>query len=157
MQPKGLPDYHYRGAAASVALHEAHLREFMDTWDRARERCIALPKTGDPAYRSLEALLFHVLGCARGYMVWCCQKLGVDDPAIDPAPDVEVIAEGAESFLRHLIDRWRLPLATVTEDRFYVVHESPWGVGYCVDAMLEHAVMHPIRHTHQLEALLADQ
>jgi hypothetical protein len=32
---------------------------------------------------------------------------------------------------------------------------SRWNVHYCIDAMLEHAVMHPIRHTFQLQELLA--
>jgi len=34
-------------------------------------------------------------------------------------------------------------------------HESRWGVKDYVDAMLEHAVMHPIRHAFQLEGWLA--
>jgi hypothetical protein len=34
------------------------------------------------------------------------------------------------------------------------VYSSRWGVNYCVDAMLEHAVMHPERHRFQLLELM---
>ena len=40
------------------------------------------------------------------------------------------------------------------EDKVYT---SNWGVNYCIDAMLEHAVMHPIRHEFQLKNLIAEQ
>jgi len=33
---------------------------------------------------------------------------------------------------------------------------SRWGVSYSVDAMLEHAVMHPMRHAFQIEGWLAE-
>ena len=57
---------------------------------------------------------------------------------------------------QHVVDKWRTPLALITEDRF----ESPefpsrWKVEYCIDAMLEHAVMHPVRHRFQLVELMA--
>ena len=58
----------------------------------------------------------------------------------------------AESHLEHLRERWRTSLADVEEERFdHPTHTSGWGVDYCVDAMLEHAVMHPMRHRFQLE------
>ena len=62
----------------------------------------------------------------------------------------------ADAYLEHLIERWRLPLAGVEESRIELV-ERPcrWGPTYCVSAMLEHAVMHPLRHRFQLEEALA--
>jgi hypothetical protein len=33
-------------------------------------------------------------------------------------------------------------------------YPSRWQTRYCIDAMLEHAVMHPIRHAFQLEELM---
>ena len=42
----------------------------------------------------------------------------------------------------------------MSPERFDEEHLSRWKVTYCIDGMLEHAVMHPIRHRVQLEALL---
>ena len=32
---------------------------------------------------------------------------------------------------------------------------APWGAPFTADAMLEHAVLHPMRHAFQLEELMA--
>ena len=36
-------------------------------------------------------------------------------------------------------------------------YPSRWQTRYCIDAMLEHAVMHPIRHAFQLYELIKDR
>jgi uncharacterized damage-inducible protein DinB len=115
-----------------------------------------LPAGDDPNYASLEALLRHVLRAARGYMVWICEMLELPDPQIRSTPQAGEIEAEAESYLEHLLEQWRRPLAEVPEERFYSPeYPSRWKVDYCIDAMLEHAVMHPIRHQFQLMELLA--
>lgn len=149
--------YEHRGARALVILHERALREFVEDWRQFKATGRSLPATTDPSYASAEALLCHVLGAARAYMVWCCKSLELSDPAIRPAPEESTVAAEAESYLEHLLEGWREPLVDLTErvsDRS--THESSWGVPYCIDAMLEHAVMHPIRHSFQLRELTAD-
>jgi len=155
MSDHELPSFAYRGARALVLLHERTLREFLATWRRARAAGIRLPSSEDPNYASLEHLLFHVLRAARGYLTWSCQVLELPDPALEPPPPVESVEREADTWLAHLLERWRnSPLATLEEERFHGVHRSRWGVEYCVDAMLEHAVLHPMRHSFQLEELL---
>lgn len=144
--------YRYRGARASVMLHEQHMREFLDTWKLAKAKELALPETDDPNYASLDTLLKHVLWWARRYMIWMCERLSLPDPQIPPVPDE---AAKADRYLEELLRRWKAPLADIPEERFYKPeYEAPWKVKYCIDAMLEHAVMHPIRHRFQLLELM---
>jgi len=150
-----LENYRYRGARALVLLHERHLRSFLTTWRQAKAAGVTLPKTDHRAYRSLETILGHVLAAARGYMVWMCKQLGLPDPGIDPIPEDDELEARVDAYLEHLLARWREPLADVEEERFYTpAYPSNWGPPYCIDAMLEHAVMHPIRHEFQLRELL---
>jgi len=149
-----LDAYAYRGARAMVILHEQYLREFVDVWRQFRVTGIDLPETDDPAYTSPAALLQHILGAARGYMTWMCEHLKLPDPQIDPVPDAADIEAKADAFLEHVLERWRSPLAGVPEDAFGEPFMSRWKVPYCVDAMLEHAVMHPVRHSFQLQELM---
>lgn len=152
-----LPEYRYRGARALVILHEQHLREFLATWRRAQAAGVALPRSSDPNYRSLATLLSHVLRCARSYLLWICRQLDLPDPGVRPAPAADTADADADEYLEHVLERWRAPLAEVPEARFYrPEYPSNWGVAYCIDAMLEHAVMHPLRHRFQLAGLLAD-
>jgi len=147
--------YNYRGARALVLLHEQHLRQFLDTWKEAKASGILLPKTDDPNYESFDMLLRHVLRWARGYMKWICEKLELPDPEIKAVPEANVIEAEAESYLRHLLEQWRKPLTDVPEGRFYKPeYTAPWKSNYCIDAMLEHAVMHPLRHSFQLTELM---
>ena len=90
-------------------------------------------------------------------MVWCCEKLDLEAPGIEVTPEVGEIEAQVDRYVEHVLERWREPLADVPAESFDVVHESPWGVGYCANWMLEHAVMHPIPHTFQLRKLMREQ
>jgi hypothetical protein len=151
-------NFNYGGAKALTLLHEKHMRAFLKTWQEAKAAGLELPETSDKDYASLETLLYHGLRAARGYMVWICKSLNLSDPEIKPAPDLSVIEKEAEAYLEHVLERWRLPLVDIEEKAFNVpTYTSNWGVDYCIDAMLEHAVMHPIRHEFQLKNLLAQK
>jgi len=150
--------YKYAGAQSLVHIHEHQLKRFFQTWLRAKAAGVNLPETDDPAYASLDALLAHVCFSARRYMVWMCEVLELSDPEILSAPSTAEIEGVAKEYIAHLVERWQRPLSQVEEEQFYQPeYQAPWKVRYCVDAMLEHAVMHPIRHEFQLAALLNKQ
>ena len=88
--------YKYPGAKALVKLHEIHLQSFYETWKEAKQHNIKLPDSDDPYYKSLDTLLYHLLRSARGYMIWMCDKLNLNDPQIRETPKVEIIEEKAE-------------------------------------------------------------
>ncbi len=155
LMPEELPPYRYRGARALVLLHEQQMRRCLAVWKEAKAANITLPETADEDYESLETLLRHVLRAAGRYMVWMCKQLELPDPDIRPAPELATIEAEADGYLEHVLERWRSPLAEVPEEKFEpATYASNWGTPYCIDAMLEHAVMHPMRHAFQLEELM---
>ena len=139
-----------------VLLHEDHLRRFVRTWRLALGASVSLPPTSDPAYSSLGALGRHVLSAAGGYLVWMCEVLKLPDPGIRPAPDATAIVQEADDYLEHVLERWRAePLRGVSDEQLETPeYPSRWQTRYSIDSMLEHAVMHPIRHTFQLDELM---
>jgi hypothetical protein len=149
-----LQDYRWRGARALVLLHEQSMRSFLPVWREAVRRGVHLPVTDDPDYASFHALLHHVSRASRGYMTWLCEKLELPDPGIEPAPPPDVVEREAERYLEHLLERWRMPLAGIDEARLQPVFTTRWGADLSGEAMLEHAVVHPMRHRFQLEELL---
>jgi hypothetical protein len=149
------PPYRSRAVRALVLFHEEHLRRFVHTWRLALETSVSLPPTGDPAYASLGALGRHVLGAAGGYMVWMCEVLTLPDPGIRSAPDAAAMVRDAEDYIEHVLERWRAPLREVSNERLETPeYPSRWQTRYSIDSMLEHAVMHPIRHAFQLDELI---
>jgi uncharacterized damage-inducible protein DinB len=150
--------YKYSGAGSLIQLHAKYLTEYLSVWKKAKKLNINLPETKDVDYESLDTLLRHVLRAARGYMTWMCEKLNIADPEIKPTPEAKVIEKESDEYLIHLLEKWHLPLVEIPEEKFHSpVYKSRWGVEYCIDAMLEHAVMHPIRHSYQLERLIDEQ
>ncbi len=90
-------------------------------------------------------------------MIWMCKVLGLPDPGIRPAPDAAHIVREADSYTEHVLERWRAPLSEVPDEKLETPeYPSEWKTLYSIDSMLEHAVMHPIRHTFQLNELLHD-
>lgn len=147
--------YRSRAVRALVLLHDEHLRRFLVVWKQAQAASVSLSPTNDPAYSSLETLLHHVLGAARGYMTWMCEVLELPDPKIHTPPEPAALPAEADRYMEHVLEQWRAPLRDVGDDRLETPeYQSRWQSRYCIDAMLEHAVMHPIRHAFQLEELM---
>ena len=150
--------FQYSGARSMVLLHGQHLSTCVKIWRQAKQAGVILPETEDPDYKSLEKLLCHILGASGRHLTWICEKLELNDPGIHPTPGPEDIEGKAEQYLIHLIEKWQQPLANVPKELFYNrTWPSRWGPEYCIDAMLEHAVMHPIRHAFQLQNLIKKQ
>ena len=139
-----------------VLLHDEHLRRFVQTWRLALATGVSLPQTADPNYASLGALGRHVLSAAGGYLVWMCEMLILPDPGIRPAPDATAIIIEADDYMEHVLERWQASQLREISDEQLETPEYPsrWQTRYCIDSMLEHAVMHPIRHSFQLNELL---
>ena len=142
-----------------VLLHEEHLRRFVQTWRLALATSVSLPPTDDPAYTSLSTLARHVLSAAAGYLVWMCEVLTLPDPEIRPAPDATAIVRDADEYMEHILERWRAgPLREISDEQLETPeYPSRWQTRYCIDSMLEHAVMHPIRHAFQLDELMKNR
>jgi len=142
-----------------VLLHEEHLRRFVETWRLALATSVSLPPTDDPAYASLGTLGRHVLQAAGGYLVWMCEMLKLPDPGVRTAPNASDIVRDADEYMEHVLARWKTgPLLEVANEQLETPeYPSRWQTRYCIDAMLEHAVMHPIRHAFQLNELMKDR
>jgi hypothetical protein len=151
--------YRSRAVRAMVLLHEEHLRRFVQTWRQAMAIPVKLSPTSDPNYASLSELGRHVLSAAGGYLVWMCEMLSLPDPGVRPPPEAIAIARDADDYLEHVLERWRAEALRQISDEQLETPEYPshWRTRYCIDSMLEHAVMHPIRHSFQLDELIKNQ
>ena len=149
--------YAYGGARALVALHQQHLRAFLMVWRQAQQAGVVLPEGGGYAYRSLETLLLHVLSAARAYLVWLCRNLQLGDPGLQRPPELDDVAGGADEYVEHLIERYAPPLRDVAADRFTDETYRFSRAQTTAEGLLEHAVMHPIRHSFQLRNLMSQQ
>jgi uncharacterized damage-inducible protein DinB len=139
-----------------VELHEIELNRFYDTWQAFRASGVRLPVTDDPSYQSVDHLGGHVLRAARGYLVWIgeCVKRPVTD--VDADTDLVSIARKGRAFVDEVLAAWRRHLAALEDAELApTMYKARWGDDYDIEQMLEHAIVHPMRHRIQLERLMA--
>jgi hypothetical protein len=138
-----------------VELHEVELNRFYDTWKEFRESGVPLPETTDPVYASADHLGGHVLRSARNYLTWIgeCTRRPVTD--VDPDADVVRVAAKGRAFVDDVLGAWRRHLPALEDgDLSPAVYKSRWDEDYSIEQMLEHAIVHPMRHRIQLERLM---
>jgi uncharacterized damage-inducible protein DinB len=139
-----------------VELHEIELRRFCDVWERFRVSGVSLPETDDPSYQSAEHLGGHVFRAARNYLTWIGEF--VDRPVTDVDLDTDAVslARRGRGFMDEVLLAWRRHLALLEDGELRpATRKSRWGEDYSVEQMLEHAVVHPMRHRIQLERLMS--
>lgn len=122
------PEYRYKGASALVKLHEIHLQSFYETWKQAKQLNVKLPDSDDPYYKSLDTLLYHLLRSARGYMIWMCDKLGLEDPQIKETPPAEIIEEKLLNSLYIYLNDGDFLLRMLNRNYLRIKHINPIGV-----------------------------
>jgi hypothetical protein len=138
-----------------VELHEIELNRFHETFQAFRASGVPLPKTADPSYQSPDHLAGHVFRAARNYLVWIgdCVKRPVTD--VDSDTDLVGIARKGRAFVDDVLAGWRRHLSALEDAELApATYKSRWGEDYSIEQMLEHAVVHPMRHRIQLERLM---
>ena len=145
-----------RGVRCLVELHERELQEFVATWRRFVASGKPMPEAhGDADYESRERLIAHVQGAARSYLLWIWEVLERPIEGLPLIRDAAVIVPRLDAFMAETLDGWRRHLAALEDvqlsTRQYI---SRWGEPHTIEQMLEHAVVHPMRHRIQLERIL---
>ena len=110
---------------------------------------------GDESYQNRERLAGHVLMAARGYLTrigeWVARPVSDVDGSQDPYEIVSRISDFAEGVLA----AYRRHLTEISDQELVPqVHRTRWGELMSVENLLEHAVVHPMRHRIQLERIL---
>ena len=145
------------GAVRSlVELHEREMRSFLETWRRFAAADLPMPEArGDESYESRDRLLGHVLMSARGYLTRIGEWVGRSVSDVDASHDPYEIAGRAATFADDVLAAYPRHLAEIsTEELELQVHRTRWGELMSVENLLEHAVVHPMRHRIQLERIL---
>ena len=141
-----------------VELHAVELNRFYEVWQAFRAAGASLPSTSDPNYASAAHLGGHVFRAARNYLTWIgsCVKRPVTDVDLDD--DTVRIAGKGRAFVDEVLAAWRRHLVALEDGELAGgTYKSRWGEDYNVEQMLEHAIVHPMRHRIQLERLMGSE
>jgi len=152
-----MDEFRSRGVRSLVELHERELREFVATWRRFVASKTPMPDArGDAHYTSRETLGAHVQASARSYLTWIWEMLEQPITDLPMIRDPQVIVPRLDDYMAETLAGWRRHLARLEDAQLAPTqYLSRWGEPHTIEQMLEHAVVHPMRHRIQLERILA--
>ena len=152
-----MTEFRSRAVRSLVELHEMELRSFLATWKRFVASGKPMPEAhGDADYENPERLVAHAQGAARSYMMWIREVLEQPVTDLELIRDPAVIVPKLDAYMEETLAGWRRHLAPLEDAQLAPTqYKSRWGELFTIDQMLEHAVVHPMRHRIQLERILA--
>jgi len=141
-----MDEYERAAADVSAIVGEISDKEFV----RLRD-----PNTQDPDCRSIQTIMNHVIGSGYGYADYIRSAFGVpSDRPPASIPDRARSLEGLRRMLEYTVatleGRWTYSLEQTSAVRI----DSRWGIRYDMEQMLEHAIVHILRHRRQIERFL---
>jgi uncharacterized damage-inducible protein DinB len=114
------------------------------------------------AVDNVRGILYHVTGASYSYGCWIRRVLGRLDPEVEKRDKdaflarvlAQTDAAGFQDASGWAIERYYAALAEVTDPEMSRVFPSNWEAPYEIEAMMEHALVHLIRHRRQLQVFL---
>lgn len=155
---KSLEDYRKGGVGALMDEYERAVREYeallreISAEDYQR---IADSETEDENCRSIQTVTSHVVSAGFGYANYIreyfsmpAEKYSRESVSYQKAH--EKIAAMLDYTIKTLEDKWEMPDDEMTA----VVIKARWGPTFDLEQMLEHAIVHILRHRRQIEKFL---
>ena len=158
-----------RGAGVTRAYRPGAVGALMDEYERAAADLPPLvrgiseelyvrivdPETSDEDCRSVQTIISHVVRSGYGYADYLREALGMASsrPPGRMLPHAEAV-EALSAMLAYTAEtldgRWEMPSAVALGVRI----QSRWGQSYDLEQMLEHAIVHVLRHRRQIERFI---
>ena len=112
-------------------------------------------QTTDEDCRSVQTIISHVVRSAYGYADYIREQFSIKSTR----PESKLLSQAEslgqlEAALRYTIEtlegRWEMSDEEISK----TVIKSRWGVVYNVEGLLEHAIVHLLRHRRQIEKFI---
>ena len=147
------------GVGAMMDEYERAMKDLSDlvaTIEEPEFSKIIDPDTQDENGRSIQAVLHHVVRAGYGYATAIRNATG--DPSERPNPPAPTPGD-IQNHMREMMafteatleDKWTLTDPEIMK----ITVDAPWGVTYDMEQLLEHAIVHVLRHRRQIEKLRA--
>ena len=159
MEPRSTSET-YRSGAIGALLDEyeraaAELRRLVERIPDEDFARVVDPETSDDDCRSVQTIMSHVVRAGYGYADYLREQFSIastrpPNRLLSRQESLEQLDAALRYTARTLEGRWEMSDAEITA----AVINSSWGVVYDVEQLLEHAIVHILRHRRQIEKFI---
>jgi uncharacterized damage-inducible protein DinB len=140
-----MDEYERASSDLKLVLRDVSADEFTEVID---------PQTEDESCRSVQTIMTHIVRAGYGYADYIRAQLGIPPTSHpDGLLSYESLTGDFDAMLdytvRTLDGRWEMS----ENDIMGIAIDSRWGVRYDLEQLLEHAIVHILRHRRQIERL----
>lgn len=112
-------------------------------------------QTKDESCRSVQTIMSHVVRAGYGYADYIREQFSItstrpQDKLLSRQESLEQLNAALRYTVETLEGKWEMSEEEITR----TVINSRWGVVYDVEGLLEHAVVHILRHRRQIEKFI---
>ena len=153
---KSLEDYRQGAAGSIFDEYERAMCEIKAILQKASAADYGRIVEGEDAHcRSIEIIMNHVVRSGYFYANYIRDALAMKTfPVADKQISQTKIADEIDKMLDYTAGIFEGRWQTFSEEMMSVVINARWGTNYNVDQMLEHAIVHALRHRRQIEKFL---
>jgi uncharacterized damage-inducible protein DinB len=113
------------------------------------------PETKDEDCRSVQTIMSHVVRAGYGYADYIREQFSIASTRPQPRllsrqEALEQLGAALEYTVETLEDKWEMSDKEISA----TVIKSRWGAVYDVEGLLEHAIVHILRHRRQIEKFI---
>src|SRR5574341_243176 len=141
-----MDEYERASAELKILLNKISAEDFVKIVD---------PDTKDEDCRSVQTIMNHVVRAGYGYSNYLRKEFGIDANApvfqINNVPEAILHFEGMlEYTVQTLEGKWEMP----DEEMSKIKIITRWGATLDMETLLDHAIVHILRHRRQIERFL---
>lgn len=154
---------HKKQGAVNALLGEyekavAELKSVLQTISNTGLVTIVDPKTDNPDCKSIQTVLAHVVGSGYSYNIYIQDQRGGSTRKRE-----KILRDTVSEYLEDLdnvVAFTRLTFADIEDDALEVFDDSKkiktnWEQSYDIEQLMEHAIVHILRHRRQIEKFKA--
>ncbi|MGI8670015.1 MAG: DinB family protein [Aridibacter sp.] len=158
MLKKSLEDYRPNAAGSIIDEYERAFFEIKSILQNISEEDytrISDAETKNEDCRSIETMMNHVVRSGYFYANYIRESLSMK---IQPVGEMKIshaeICNEIDKMLAYTLEIFEGRWKEMDEQLGKVFINSRWGITYNIDQMLEHAIVHVLRHRRQIEKFL---
>ena len=156
MAAKSLEEYRQGAIGSILDEYEKALTELKSVLQNVGEANYSRIVEGEDDHcRSIQIIMNHVVRAGYGYSKYIRDALSMDaNPVEDKQITQTEIVDELDKMFAYTCAIFEGERSITDEEMYAIFFKTRWGISFNIDQLLEHAIVHVLRHRRQIQKFL---